>query len=85
MMRTTIDINDALLTELRKEAAASHKSFRVTVEETLQKGLAAKSSSVGNTLELPTFPLGLKAAYRGMSMNQLYDHLETEDLRKVAV
>lgn len=83
-MRTTIDINDALLQDLRQIAAAQRKSFRRVVEETLQKGMCNEAGDINPTITVPVHDLGLKAAYRGMSLNQLYDQLEAEDVRKVA-
>lgn len=82
-MRTTIDINDALLAELRQRAAETGRPFRKVVEETLQIGLAGKAQS-GKKPRLITYPVGIKPAYRGMSMNQLYDQLETESHLNVA-
>ena len=82
-MRTTIDISDATLRELRKKAGETGRSFRDIVEETLQLGLAG---STGNTRRSrqKTYPVGIKSAYRGTSMNQLYDQLEAESHLKVA-
>ena len=82
-MRTTININDALISELRRKAAESGRPFRQVLEETLQRGLAAKPGS-RRPAHVPTFPVGVKAAYRGVSMNQLYDQLEAEEHLRVA-
>ena len=82
-MRTTININDALITELRRKAAESGRPFRQVLEETLQRGLAANSGA-RKPARVPTYPVGVKPAYRGVSMNQLYDQLEAEDHLKVA-
>ena len=85
-MRTTIDISDATLAELRRRAKANNQSFRETVEATLQSGLAsrAEAPSVSKDIQLKTFKVGIKPAYRGVSMNQLYDQLESEDHLRVA-
>jgi hypothetical protein len=82
-MRTTIDISDATLATLRKRAGKTGKSFREVVEETLQTGLAASNRPSGK-VDLKTYPIGIKAAYRGVSMNQLYDQFEAESHLKVA-
>ena len=82
-MRTTLDISDALLKELRQRASASGRPFRKVVEETLHVGLAAGQSSV-QPVTVKTYPVGIKAAYRGLSMNQLYDQVEAESHFKVA-
>ncbi len=82
-MRTTLDINDATLADLRKRAASSKRPLRQVIEETLQLGLAAKPEA-RRPVRIPTYPVGVKAAYRGLSMNQLYDQIESEDHLKVA-
>lgn len=82
-MRTTININDALLTELRQQAAKTGQPFRKVVEETLQLGLSGKVKATRKP-SLPTYPVGIKPAYRGVSLNQLYDQLEAESHLKVA-
>ena len=79
-MRTTFDINDAILAELRARAAAEGKPFKRLVNETLQLGLAAKSRKTARFRVKPLNP-GIKPAYQGLSMNQLYDQLEAETLR----
>lgn len=79
-MRTTLDINDAILAELRAKAGAEGKSFKRLINETLQLGLAAKSRKSARFRVKPLNP-GIKPAYQGLSMNQLYDQLEAETLR----
>jgi hypothetical protein len=82
-MRTTLNISDALLEELKEKARIKKCPLNAIVEETLQRGLSAKPKA-GKKISLPTFSVGIKPAYRGMSMNQLYDQIETEDFLKVA-
>lgn len=79
-MRTTLDINDATLAELRAKAAAEGKPFKKLINETLQLGLAAKSRKPARFQVIPLNP-GIKPAYQGLSMNQLYDQLEAETPR----
>jgi hypothetical protein len=81
-MRTTIDISDALLRDLRAVAEARKTPLRKVVEDLLQRGLSAEPATGNVTIE--THPVGVKAAYHGMSMNQLYDQLETDSFQKVA-
>ncbi len=83
IMRTTLDISDATLDALRSRASSSKRPLRQVVEETLQLGLAAKREP-SRPVRVPTFSVGVKAAYRGLSMNQLYDQIESEDHLKVA-
>ena len=78
-MRTTIDINDALLRTLREEASRKGKPFKRLVEETLQRGLSVSTADDRDPIEIDPSPVGIRAPYRAMSMNQLYDDLEARD------
>ena len=79
-MRTTVSINDVTLRELREQAVSSGTSFREVVERSLEIGLAhlAKPRSRGKFRVRP-HPLGLKAGFQGVSLNQLYDQIEAEE------
>lgn len=81
-MRTTININDALLKELRHKASKENRTFRQTLEETLHRGLSSEASP--SPIRILTAPVGVKAPYAQLSMNQLYDQLESEDMPRVA-
>lgn len=78
-MRTTLDINDALLRDLRARAAEKRRPFREVVEETLAMGLAQQSKvSSRPRFKVTPHGLGLKPGFRGVSLNQLYDQMEAE-------
>ncbi len=79
-MRTTLNISDATLAEVRALAAESNRPLREILEETLQRGLAANRSR-RKRVKIEPANVGIKPAYQGMSMNQLYDQLEAEDRR----
>ena len=78
-MRTTINISDGILEELRELSRKRRRPFREIVEETLQRGLSEESGTDRRKVQIQTYRVGLKPAYRGMSLNQLYDQLEAED------
>jgi hypothetical protein len=79
VMRTTIDINDATLLELRKRAAKTGRPFREVVEQSLKLGLAQMDKPAGRKrIRILTHPLALKPGFQGVSLNQLYDQLEAE-------
>ena len=80
IMRTTIDIKDAILRELKEHAKKRGCSLRAATEEVLLTGLARKSkkSSVDNFVVAP-HRLGIKPGFQGVSLNQVYDQLEVED------
>ncbi|PXA03518.1 hypothetical protein DDZ13_11070 [Coraliomargarita sinensis] len=82
-IRTTIDINDALLDALKQRARTEGRPMTKIVQETLERGLSAPSKEIKRR-RIKTHAVGIRAAYRGMSMNQVYDQLESEDHLKVA-
>lgn len=78
-MRTTIDINDAILRDLRQCAEERGRPFRQVVEEVLALGLARHSKSGARPrFTVKAHKMGLKPGFRGVSLNQLYDQIETE-------
>jgi hypothetical protein len=79
-MRTTIDINDALLAEVRRRSGESGRPFKEELDRLLRIGLAASENPIAKRpYKVNAHPLGLKAAFRGESLNQLFDQLEAED------
>ncbi len=82
-MRTTINISEGILEELRSLAESSGRPFRKVMEETLQRGLAARPTARAR-VTIESYPVGIKPAFKGMSMNQVYDQLEAEETLKVA-
>jgi hypothetical protein len=81
-MRTTIDISDGILSELRERARQRKRPFREILEETIQRGLSASATPPTKPVRIQTHRVGVKPAYQGLSMNQLYDQIETEEMRK---
>jgi len=81
-VRTTINISDAILSELRERARQRRRPFREILQETIQLGLSAPPPSCEQPVRIETYRVGIKSAYRGLSMNQLYDQIEAEDAGK---
>jgi len=77
-MRTTVDITDALLAELRGIAARDGRPFRAVLEETLQRGPAARVPGERRPVRIRPLPLGVRPAVLGTSLNQVFDQLELE-------
>lgn len=77
IMRTTLNISDALLEELREHSQRTGQTFRQVTEDTLRRGLSSHEAPT-KKVEITPFRVGVKPAYRSMSMNQLYDQLEAE-------
>lgn len=79
IMRTTIDISDAILGDLRRLANQSNRSFKDVVSETLQRGLANNGVQQSKKrITVKPQAVGIKPAIRAMSMNQLYDQIEAQ-------
>jgi len=84
-MRTTLNISDGLLEDLRALARNEKLPMTQVVERTLRRGLSkGPAAEPAYRPKMPTFEVGIKPAYQGMSMNQLYDQLESETALKVA-
>lgn len=81
-MRTTINISDGILTELHERARQRRRPFREILEETIQRGLSATPPSSVQPVNIQTHRVGIKPAYQGLSLNQLYDQIEAEDAGK---
>lgn len=81
-MRTTINISDGILSDLRELARQRRRPFREILEETIQRGLGAAQQPAHKRARIQTHRVGIKPAYRGLSLNQLYDQLEAEDAVK---
>lgn len=79
-MKATLDINDVLLEQVREEAGKRRRPLNRVLEELLQLGLGQSEKAASTTgYQVKPHPLGLKPAFRGQSLNQLYDQLEAED------
>jgi hypothetical protein len=84
-MRTTLNISDGLLEELRELARIEKLPMTKVVEKTLRRGLSkGLDPGSGYQPQMRTYEVGIKPAYQGMSMNQLYDQLESESILEVA-
>jgi hypothetical protein len=69
-MRTTLNISDALLEELREQSQRTGRTLRQVTEDALRRGLSSQDAPA-RKVRITPFRVGVKPAYRGMSMNQL--------------
>ncbi len=76
-MRTTLNINDELLRELRERAASTGRPFRAVLEETISLGLSGTRAR-RRPFKVRPHPLKLKIGFRNISLNQVYDQIEAE-------
>ncbi len=75
----TLTINDGILRELRAQAAASGRSLREVVDQSLTIGIAHVGKPAARCrFRLRPHRLALNPGFRGVSMNQLYDRIESE-------
>jgi hypothetical protein len=58
MKRTTLILDDGLIAELRRRAAAESRTLTEVVERTLRLGLGAAHAVRRGRLELPSYDLG---------------------------
>jgi hypothetical protein len=74
-MKTTLDLNDALLTEAKTLAAQQRTSLTRLIEEGLQLRLRARKAPVGPPLRLPVYrgKGGLAPGLDGLSNKALLD------------
>ena len=79
-MRTTIDIKDAILRQLKEHAREMDCSLREAVEHVLCLGLKQWTNrDEKRRFRVKPHDLGLKPGFHGVSLNQLYDQVEAED------
>jgi len=78
-VRTTVDINDALLRDLRECAAREGRPFRQVLEQTIAMGLARRQKPrAARRFRVKPHRLGLRPGFQAVSLNQLYDQFEAE-------
>ena len=93
-MRTTVNVDDAILRELRERARLEKRPFRDVLEHTLQIGLAhLDTPETRAPFRVKAHALGIKPGFRGVSeanltrrvsSNQLYDQIKAEDTARGA-
>ena len=85
-MRTTLTLEDDLARRLKQLARNTGKSFKEVVNATIRKGLSLGDAPVGDLEPFRVVPkaCGFRAGIDPTKLNQLYDDLEIEDLRREA-
>ena len=78
-MKTTIELRDELLEQVRGVARREGTTLRGLVEEGLQRSLEARRNAVHRDLDFPTYGgSGLTAEFQGASWNRIRDELYRE-------
>lgn len=57
-MRTTLTLDDALVRQLRQQAASRGQSFKQVVNDTLRAGLASAAQTPRRPYSCPSFSIG---------------------------
>jgi hypothetical protein len=79
IMRTTVNINDTALRELKDLSQRSGRSFRATLDQVLAVGIAhSRADAPQSRVRIKPFRLGLHPSLRDASLNQTYDRIEAE-------
>jgi uncharacterized protein YehS (DUF1456 family) len=82
-MRTTIDIYDDLMRELRKKAQESGQSLKDVVNSTIRNGLKAqKRGGSGHRYRCPVFSIGAPVSYNIDKSLAISDELESEEIAR---
>ena len=78
-MKTTIELPDELLDQLRRVARQEGSSLRRLVEEGLQRSLKARRTTAHRALDFPSYGgSGLTASFQGASWSEFRDEIYRE-------
>ncbi len=78
-MKTTIELPDELLDQVRRVARSEGATLRGLVEEGLQRSLEARRSTARRQLDFPSYGgSGLTAEFQGASWNRIRDEVYRE-------
>ncbi len=78
-MKTTIELPDELLEQVRGVARREGTTLRGLVEEGLQRSLEARRNAVHRDLDFPAYGgSGLTAEFQGASWNRIRDEVYRE-------
>ena len=82
-MRTTIDINDELMRELKEKAHKSGLSLKKTINNALREGLKkSKEKKNATKYRCPVFSLGHPASYDLDRALDMAENLESEEIAR---
>lgn len=75
-MKTTIDLSDELLEQVRRVARSEGATLRALVEEGLQRSLEARRSQVRRRLDFPSYGgSGLTTEFQGAPWSRIRDEI----------
>ena len=75
-MKTTIELSDELLAQVRRVARSEGATLRALVEEGLQRSLEARRSRTRRHLDFPSYGgSGLTTEFQGAPWNRIRDEI----------
>ena len=78
-MKTTIEISDELIGQVRRVAQQEGATLRALVEEGLQRSLEARRQAVRRRLDFPTYGgSGVTHGFQGASWSRIRDEIYRE-------
>lgn len=78
-MRTTIDVQDDLLIELKRVAAESNRTLKELIEDAIRAALALRQAEVTTTGSSPIVTFRGKGVQRGVNLNSTSELLDVMD------
>jgi len=78
-MRTTIDVQDDLLVELKRVAAESNRTLKDLIEDAIRAALALRRAEVTTTSSSPIVTFRGKGVQRGVNLNNTGELLDVMD------
>jgi predicted transcriptional regulator len=78
-MRTTIDIQDDLLVELKRLAAESNRTLKDLVEDAIRAALSLRRSEVTGAARQALITFGGKGVQRGVNLDSTSELLDLMD------
>jgi hypothetical protein len=82
-MRTTIDINDDLMRELKKRSHDTGHSLKDVINSILRRGLKIQNpAATGKGYRCPSFSLGHPASYNLDHALEIAQSLESEEIAR---
>lgn len=78
-VRTTIDIQDDLLIELKRVAVESNRTLKDLVEDAIRSALALRRSMVGGPESRPIVTFRGRGVQRGVNLDSMNELLDVMD------
>jgi len=78
-VRTTVDISDDLMTELKRVAADTRRSLKDLIEDAIRASLARSRAPRGGSIEQRVLTFRGRGVQRGVNLDSMRDLLDLMD------